>query len=440
MGMGASHSSEGDYYYHRDAPHHHVTRGVPQSWCGDLSASSSPTYAARPGGGFGSSFGSGSFGAHWADEPYYSSSALPGEPPSAASCQRHVAPPGSLGASRLGGGGGSFGSSAPARHASWLESSQLHSQGFQAAGGRSTSLSSAAPAHVSSPCAGLGGGCGGGTCFASGASAELGGSVVPPVSQTLLVWDWDDTLMFSSAINQGRWTQSQAQQLEPLIEAVLSQSLRLGDTCIVTNADELWVLESTRRFAPGVMRLLSHVPVLSARRKWESTYPGNMFAWKRETFREILVGRGCQNLVVLGDSPAEMEAAHSGTSGTLHHPPVIKTVKFKELPTVDELLDQLTLVTRELPSLVTGARSSRWDLASELRSQAAFASALHSPFSAPRTLSASGGFVVPAALPPTTSSSLSLVGLPGVGGGYGQPATYVSGPSPAGTRTLLPVA
>merc|ERR1711972_542286 len=138
--------------------------------------------------------------------------------------------------------------------------------------------------------------------------------------------------MCSSAINSNQLQVHPAQQLESMLEHVLTLSMKLGETCIVTNADELWVLESTRRFAPRVLPLLSQINVVSARRKYERTFPGDVFAWKRETFREVLAGRketsGGMNLVVLGDSPAEMEAAQSA-SLRLPHQSVIKTVKFK---------------------------------------------------------------------------------------------------------------
>merc|ERR1712232_1456512 len=136
--------------------------------------------------------------------------------------------------------------------------------------------------------------------------------------EAVIIYDWDDTLMCSSALNAGQLSQQQAQQLEPLIEQALTQAMRLGDTYIVTNADELWVSESSRRFAPRVQPILSHLPIISARRKWEHAYPGNVFAWKREAFREVVgsrMGNGVSglNLVALGDSPAEMEAAQTST-------------------------------------------------------------------------------------------------------------------------------
>jgi len=196
----------------------------------------------------------------------------------------------------------------------------------------------------------------------------------------IIIWDWDDTLMCSSAINSNQLQLHQTQQLELLLEQVLTYSMRLGETAIVTNADELWVLESTRRFAPRVLPLLSQISVVSARRKYERSCPGDVFAWKRETFREVLAQRkiGCVNgatslnLVVLGDSPAEMEAAQTATVG-LMIPMTIKTVKFKESPSADEILEQLRIVIQELSTIVADDKSGCRNLVQWMRPQFAAA-------------------------------------------------------------------
>jgi hypothetical protein len=186
----------------------------------------------------------------------------------------------------------------------------------------------------------------------------------------LIIWDWDDTLMCSTAINSGRLPGGTAPQLEVLIEEALRISMSVGETMIVTNADDLWVFESTRRFAPRVASLLSQIPIVSARRKFEASYPGDVFAWKRETFREILINRNGGsglNLVVLGDSPAEIEAASTAVYGLGIHPLLIKTIKFKEGPTCEEVCDQLRMMTQDLSSIVQEDRDCSRNLATRLR-------------------------------------------------------------------------
>lgn len=189
---------------------------------------------------------------------------------------------------------------------------------------------------------------------------------------TLLIFDWDDTLMCSSAINANEFLPHQYNQLESLVEQVLLAAMRLGETCIVTNADEMWVTESARRYMPRVLPILSRMSVVSARRRFERTWPGDVFAWKREAFRQVLsswqanaLASGGMHLIVLGDSVVEMEAAHTSSVG-LVSPTAVKTVNFKEVPTVDELLEQLTMLNQELASIVADDRSGYRSLATRL--------------------------------------------------------------------------
>lgn len=214
--------------------------------------------------------------------------------------------------------------------------------------------------------AGVAGGAQGRPAFQAGLASTPAQPNPPPQQQQqqpqdiVLIWDWDDTLMCSSAINANAPIQHQAPLLEGLLERVLSVSMQLGETFVVTNADELWVHESTRRFVPGIMPILSRLSVISARRRWEARCPGDVFAWKRETFREMLSARAPRasglNLIVLGDSPAEMEAAQTSVIG-LPQQVTIKTVKFKESPSADELIEQLRICLQELGTIVSDDKS-----------------------------------------------------------------------------------
>jgi len=183
---------------------------------------------------------------------------------------------------------------------------------------------------------------------------------------TLLIFDWDDTLLCSSALNFGEWTPGQLLQLERAVESVLNTALKLGETMIVTNGNESWVQDSTREFVPGLSEILKRVPVISARATYERLHPGDPITWKRLAFRDLLSQRrqrGCDlNLVVIGDSPAEIEAARSvKRDGTISRVSLVKTVKFKIGPTVNELLGQLRRCEQELEMLVQAEVStSRW--------------------------------------------------------------------------------
>jgi len=168
---------------------------------------------------------------------------------------------------------------------------------------------------------------------------------------TVIIFDWDDTLLCSSALHC--CLPSQFMELEETVESVLQLSMTLGRTIIVTNAMESWIQETARRFMPRLIPLLERLPIVYARKNWERLWPGDTFAWKRECFREVLhdeLGSN-MNLVVIGDSLSEIRAAEA-LQQSLGSSALVKTVKFKALPTPTDLLGELRATAPELARLV----------------------------------------------------------------------------------------
>lgn len=199
--------------------------------------------------------------------------------------------------------------------------------------------------------------------------------------QTVIVFDWDDTLLCSSAINAQQWSQMQLALLERAVQSILETAMALGETIIVTNGISSWVLDSSRRFLPKLVPILERLQVHSARSKYESYYPGDPMTWKRQAFRDIFsrrrvdmqspssgrtpdstpssvssVGMSGFNMVVLGDSFAEIEAARAA-GRLLGKSSLVKTVKFKEGPSVNELVGQLRRMALDLGQVVQQAES-----------------------------------------------------------------------------------
>lgn len=184
---------------------------------------------------------------------------------------------------------------------------------------------------------------------------------------TLIIFDWDDTLLCSSALDHSRWDMPELRQLERTVETILRTAMRLGETMIVTNGCGNWVQESSRAFLPGLVPTLESLAVLSARAMYEHAHPDDPASWKRRAFRRILKRKRADgyeglNLVVLGDQSAEMQAVHSAAK-VLRGPSLIKTVKFVEAPSVDQLLGQLRKVAQELGALICAEYSSSTGLA-----------------------------------------------------------------------------
>lgn len=181
---------------------------------------------------------------------------------------------------------------------------------------------------------------------------------------TVIIFDWDDTLLCSSALHC--CLPNQFVELEEIVETVLLMAMSLGRTIIVTNAMESWIQETTRRFLPRLMPTLERLLIVYARKNWERLWPGDTFAWKRESFREVLHDKlgSDLNLVVLGDSLSEIRAAealaeHLGVAA------IVKTVKFKALPSPTDLLGELRTIVPELSRLVEERHSASKELYQE---------------------------------------------------------------------------
>jgi hypothetical protein len=155
-------------------------------------------------------------------------------------------------------------------------------------------------------------------------------------------------------------------ELECTAQAILETAMTLGETWIVTNGVESWVESSCKRYLPGLVPTIGNLQIFSARAKYEASHPGDPFIWKQKMFEDLLgkrtkgtmgtssiLGGSAMNLVVLGDGLAEMRAAQSAKR-LLKPSSIVKTVKFKEFPTMRELLGQQSQILQELERIVDG--------------------------------------------------------------------------------------
>mmetsp|Transcript_29227 Transcript_29227/g.51115 ORF Transcript_29227/g.51115 Transcript_29227/m.51115 type:complete len:458 (+) Transcript_29227:103-1476(+) len=188
----------------------------------------------------------------------------------------------------------------------------------------------------------------------------------PPRHQTVIIFDWDDTLLCTSFLNDLQLIQLPEpvlrclKEIEKVVINLLSLALSLGHTFIITNAVKGWVEHSAAKHIPGIMPVLQRVRVVSARSRYEAYYPGEVAKWKAETFLEVqrqLDSQVVTNVVSLGDSHFEMDAAL--VMGRQFEQAMIKTVKFQEAPSPEELVKQQELVCQEFERIVGNARNLR---------------------------------------------------------------------------------
>jgi len=179
-------------------------------------------------------------------------------------------------------------------------------------------------------------------------------------AQTVVLFDYDDTLLASSFLS-GKGYRLDSNEKDPSEEAGLKELeesvaglLKLGMQCghvhIVTNAETGWVQLSAQKFMPGLVPLLNKVKIISARSTFENVHPNAPVKWKYCAFQDALSGifggletKTPKNVISFGDSHVEREAVRAVTRGV----PNIKTksVKFAERPSMEQLRRQIELVT-----------------------------------------------------------------------------------------------
>lgn len=191
------------------------------------------------------------------------------------------------------------------------------------------------------------------------------------VDNTLIIFDWDDTLMSSSWLAQNGLrldtpaevpaaAVKQLTQLEESVITLLNRAKKYGHVCIITNAETGWVELSAKKFMPAVVPVLDGIHVLSARSTYESMYPDSPADWKVQAFYQKIYdsykaspANRHKNILSFGDSIHERHAIHKVTA-TLRAA-FTKSVKFVERPTVEQLKRQVDLVHSCFDDIVTHA-------------------------------------------------------------------------------------
>lgn len=176
-----------------------------------------------------------------------------------------------------------------------------------------------------------------------------------------IVFDWDDTLFPSTWIkNQGYgydfiMTEEIKEKMNDLCKVVvrvLTLAKTLGDVIIVTNAIDKWVEDSTSRFLFEASDIISTIPIISARHKYENIFPNDYVTWKSLTFIDRLdKNLHIDKLISIGDSNIEKDAAKKSVL-ICNSKVQCKTIKFIEHPTINLLKKQLIQLEIKLEEFI----------------------------------------------------------------------------------------
>ena len=192
----------------------------------------------------------------------------------------------------------------------------------------------------------------------------------PKSSQTVTIFDWDDTLLCTSHLEMVQrqygaiptQVREQLASLERIVQTLIRQASKSGKVFIITNASEGWVQHSSSLCMPGLTEDLATVEIISARGAFEASFPGDSHAWKMHAFLQVqnkLQLEAVTNLVSIGDSHIEMDAVHLLGRSFAHA--LVKTVKLWERPTPYELQKQLEVVADKMPDIYsTGTTLNIW--------------------------------------------------------------------------------
>jgi len=195
-----------------------------------------------------------------------------------------------------------------------------------------------------------------------------------PQSQTVIIFDWDDTLLCTSFLNASYdkpMSVNAKRHLKGIEQAalqLLELAMSLGEVFIITNAMEGWVEWSAEKYVPALLPILDRLRIISARTKFEAEYPMDYGQWKIQAFLEVqrqLNSPVVTNLICLGDSQFEMDAVK--VMGAEFAEAVVKTVKFRESPGPQELLKQIDLVRSKFKRIVENAGHLKIGLESKHR-------------------------------------------------------------------------
>ena len=186
--------------------------------------------------------------------------------------------------------------------------------------------------------------------------------------KTLVILDWDDTLFPTSWVvkNSIDLNKQEVQRkyidlfvkLDSLIFNLLKNFLKYGKVVVVTNAMVKWVKISSA-ILPNTQKLINEtIDIISARDMYQKKMPGNMFAWKKLIFEQLVMEHfmnkhRVENIISVGDADYEFQALVDLYENFKKKKRILKAVKFLSSPTYESLIDQLEVLNKSIHKVCT---------------------------------------------------------------------------------------
>ena len=131
--------------------------------------------------------------------------------------------------------------------------------------------------------------------------------------ENIIIFDWDDTLMFSTWIEKNNKlvenNKDDIEECENSAYSLLENAIQSGIVYIVSNGTLMWIVYSCSTYMPKLVPLLSKVHLVSCRDLYEATEP-DVDEWKKNAFKTIAEDHCNQfvNIISIGDSVKERSA------------------------------------------------------------------------------------------------------------------------------------
>lgn len=180
---------------------------------------------------------------------------------------------------------------------------------------------------------------------------------------TLIIYDWDDTLYPNTYLTKGYVdniqcpaVQNNLRTLELINVQLLQRSLNLGTVIIVTNSSQRRMERTCQDTMPKVWELIQrkNIRYISAR-DILSPYTADPYEWKAEVFDNevlsLMQKSSKPQLVSIGDGTTEQDICRS-MIGVLPRSSV-KVVKLQREHNVEKFMEQKRKLVEKIESIVT---------------------------------------------------------------------------------------
>ena len=179
-------------------------------------------------------------------------------------------------------------------------------------------------------------------------------------NNTIFIFDWDDTLFFTTHINPSEnntfFYESQAEKkfmnrIEFYVSEILNKALDKGEVFIITNSGDGWVHACAKFYYPNLLPLLKKINIISARDSYQSEFPNDPTTWKIKAFNDLKKRFNFEkcivsNIICIGDNNCEIIAAQK--LGQEFDNCLVKTIKFREKPNLKDLIRQIILINKQI--------------------------------------------------------------------------------------------